>query len=905
MERSDLSHYPHYPSHWEADVVLGDGGTAHLRPIHPGDAQRLVDFYAEVSEESKYLRFFSPYPRLSQRDVERFTRVDHQGRVALIALIGEEMIGVVRYDRVAAEQTQAQTQAQGSPVAEVAFLVQDRHQGRGLGSVLLEHIAAAARERDIGAFVADVLPGNRRMIQVFRDAGYRATHSFADGVVHFAFDLAPTETSLAVMQAREHRAEARSIQRLLGPASVAVIGASRSPGTVGQTLLRNLAKGGFTGRTYAVNPAADQIAGMPAYRSVVEIPGVVELAVIAVPVEAVLDVVRDCASKGVHGLVVVSAGFSESGPEGRAQQREIVRVARANGMRVVGPNCLGVINTDPALSLNASLSPTMPSPGRVGLFSQSGALGVAILATTVERGLGLSTFVSAGNRADVSGNDLLQFWEEDPRTDVVLLYLESIGNPRKFTRLARRIARSKPIVAVKSGRSTQGVPIGHAARPLTVPDAAVEAMFHQAGVIRVPTLAEVFDVAQLLAYQPLPEGDRVAIVGNSDSLGLLAKDACASSGLRAREPTDLGPTAGAGEFRRALSEVVDDPAVDAVITVFAPPLTVPSEPGAEVAAALAAVAATTRKPVLTTFLAYEGLPEPLQRLDEGGAPARGSLPSYPAPENAVRALAEVVRYAEWRCRPAGRLPELNGIDEVGARRVVDAALARDQGELSARQAAELLAAYGVHVWPVIPVASETEAAAAGGRLGYPVALKTMAPQLRDRADLGGVDLDIRGEPELRASFAAMSARLGDPGPAHLVVQAMADPGVATVLQTREDPSFGSVVSFGLAGPASELLEDRAYRILPLTDVEAGELVRAVRAAPMLFGYRGTEPVDVPALERLLLRVSRLADDLPELAELELDPVVVGSAGVAVLGARARAAPPPARDLGPRALRAPG
>ncbi|MGH3327789.1 MAG: GNAT family N-acetyltransferase, partial [Streptomycetales bacterium] len=629
MERS-------YPSHWEADVVLSDGGTAHLRPIHPGDAQRLVDFYAEVSEESKYLRFFAPYPRLSQRDVQRFTRVDYQNRVALIALIGEEMIGVVRYDRVAV----APSVDAGSPVAEVAFLVQDRHQGRGLGSVLLEHIAAAARERSIGAFVADVLPANRRMIRVFRDAGYQATHGFADGVVQFAFDLAPTETSLAVMQAREHRAEARSIQRLLGPRSVAVIGASRTPGTVGQTLLRNLVEGGFTGSAYAVNPAAEQIAGVPAYRAVADVPGPVELAVVAVPVESVLDVVRDCARKGVHGLVVVSAGFSESGPGGRARQREIVGVARANGMRVVGPNCLGVINTDPAVSLNASLSPAMPRPGRVGLFSQSGALRVAILAATVERGLGLSTFVSAGNRADVSGNDLLQFWEEDPRTDIVLLYLESIGNPRKFTRLARRIARSKPIVAVKSGRSTQGVPIGHAAQPLTVPDAAVEAMFRQAGVIRVPTLAEVFDVAQLLAYQPLPEGDRVAIVGNSDSLGLLAKDACVASGLRAREPIDLGPLAGAEEFRQALTGVLDDRAVDAVITVFVPPLTSPSE---EVAAVFASLAATAEKPVVTTFLAYQGLPEQLRRLDEGGAPARGSLPSYPAPENAVRALAEVVR----------------------------------------------------------------------------------------------------------------------------------------------------------------------------------------------------------------------------------------------------------------------
>ncbi|MBX6769173.1 MAG: CoA-binding protein, partial [Actinomadura rubrobrunea] len=411
-------------------------------------------------------------------------------------------------------------------------------------AVLLEHIAAAARERGVRRFVASVLPENRRMTRVFREAGYRAEQRFEEGVIELVLDLEPTETSVEVMAAREHRAESRSIQRLLFPRSVAVIGASRAEHSVGRTVLRNLLHGDFSGPVYPVHPTATAVAGVRAYASVLDIPDEVDLAVVAVRADAVHEVVQQCAGKGVHGLVVVSSGFGETGPEGRERQEELVRLARAYGMRVVGPNCLGIANTDPDVRLNATLAPTMPGRGPVGFFSQSGALGIAILQRTAERGLGLSTFVSAGNRADVSGNDLLQYWEEDPATKAVLLYLESLGNPRKFARLARRLSRRKPIVAVKSGRSTQGVPLGHAARALTLPDHAVSALFAQAGVIRVENLAELFDVAQLLAYQPLPAGDRIAIIDNSDSLRLLAQDAAIAHGLEVRPPVDLGPRAG-------------------------------------------------------------------------------------------------------------------------------------------------------------------------------------------------------------------------------------------------------------------------------------------------------------------------------------------------------------------------
>jgi acyl-CoA synthetase (NDP forming)/GNAT superfamily N-acetyltransferase len=788
-----------YPDHWEADVVLTDGGTAHIRPIRADDAGLLREFYARLSPESIYYRFFSPRPRLTDREVQHFTNVDYDDRVALIATIGDAMVAVVRYDRL--HPAGAEENAR-SETAEVAFLVEDAHQGRGLASVLLEHIAAAARERGIARFVADVLPENRRMSKVFREAGYKAEQRFEDGVLMLTLDLEPTETSREVMAAREHHAESRSIGRLLSPRSVAVIGASRTAHTVGQTALRNLLTGGFSGPVFPVHPTATAVASVRAYATIGDVPGEVDLAVVAVPADGVNDIVAQCAAKGVRGLVVLSSGFGEAGTEGRERQDELVRLARAGGMRVVGPNCLGIANN--ATGLNATLAPTLPRRGPVGFFSQSGALGIAILRWAAERDLGLSTFVSAGNRADVSGNDLMQYWEEDPDTSVVLLYLESIGNPRKFTRLARRISRSKPIVAVKSGRTTQGVPLGHAAQALSLPDHAVSALFAQAGVVRVDSPGELFDVAQIFAYQPQPKGNRVAIVGNSDSIGLLVQDAATVAGLDPLPPVDLGPDAGPAEFEAALARTLADDAADAVVTVFAPAVT--GSTTSDVAAAIVATAEGAAKPVVAAYLGERGL-------------LHGTVPSYPAPEDAVRALAYAVRYAGWRRRPHGRVPDLPGIDRPRARALVEEMLG--QGEPTAERTAELLACYGI--------------------------------TLTDRGY-----------------------------------------GIATKITTSEDPSFGAIVSFGLDDVTAELLDDRAYRLAPLTDVEAAEIIRAVRTAPLLLGHHGAEPVDTGALEDLLLRASRLADDLPEVARLDLEPVLAGPAGAVVRGARLRLAGPHGR-----------
>lgn len=965
-----------YPAHWEADVVLRDGGTARIRPITVDDAERLVSFYEQVSDESKYYRFFAPYPRLSAKDVHRFTHHDFVDRVGLAATVGGEFIATVRYDRIGADGMAASAPADE---AEVAFLVQDAHQGRGVASALLEHIAAVARERGIRRFAAEVLPANTKMIKVFTDVGYTQKRSFEDGVVRLEFDLEPTERSLAVQRAREQRAEAHSVRRLLAPGSVAVLGVGRAPGGVGRSVLGNLREAGFTGPLYAVNRAfpedLKELDGVPAHRSVRDIEAPVDLAVVAVPAEHVPEAVTDCGEHGVQGLVVLSAGYAESGPDGRERQRELVRQARAYGMRIIGPNAFGVINTSPQVRLNASLAPEMPRAGRIGLFAQSGAIGIALLSRLHRRGggvtgvTGVSTFVSSGNRADVSGNDVLQYWYDDPDTDVALMYLESIGNPRKFTRLARRTAAAKPLVVVQGAGSA---PQGHAVRATRLPRATVSALLRQAGVIRLDTITELVDAGLLLARQPLPTGPRVAILGNSESLGLLTYDACLSEGLRPLPPLDLTTEASAEDFHAALARALADETCDAVVVTAIPAIGERSPDDAELAQALrSAVAAAPSKPVLVVHVELGGLAAALSAAAStapraeahprartsppaapqtqtqtqtdaragSGEPARTGpqaptsppsrtqpqvpnaatpqaaavqapegahlIPAYPAAERAVRALAEVVKYAQWRREAAdpGKVPEYEDIDEKGAAELIGGLLARGQGlTLGTEETCELLGRYGIRTRPAIPAPTPDEAVRAADALGYPVALKATAPHLRHRADLGGVRLDLADEEQLRRAYAELTDLFGRPQELRPVVQAMAPRGVDTVVRAVIDPAVGAVLSFGLAGAASQLLGDMAHRLIPVTDRDATSLVRSIRTSPLLFGWRGSTPVDTPALEELLLRVSRLVDDHPEVVAVTLEPVVVAPHGLSVLGASVRLAPPPARDdLGPRTL----
>jgi acyl-CoA synthetase (NDP forming)/RimJ/RimL family protein N-acetyltransferase len=849
-----------YPAHWEADVVLTDGGTVHLRPIRPDDADRLRAMHSRLSSDTVYMRFFSMVRILAARDVERLTTVDHDDRVAFIALLRDEMLAVVRYDRTP-----------GTTEAEVAVVVEDAHQGRGLGPLMLEHLAAAAQERGIDRFLANVLPQNRRMIEVFRSAGFEVERAMADGYIELVYPILPTPASLSVSRAREHRAEARSVARLLAPQAVAVIGASREPGTAGHEVYRSLLAHGFQGPVYPVNPAAPHVLGVRTYADVRDVPDEVDLAVIAVPAEKVLEAVQACADKRVRGLVIVSGGFQDAGEEGRARLAEVVKAARDGGMRLIGPNAMGIVNTDPDVSLHATFAVGHAHPGRVGMFSQSGALAGTVLAFLDRLSLGLSSFVSIGDRADVSGNDLLQYWQQDPRTEVVLLHLQGFGNPRKFARIAREVGRTTPVVALKSGRGAG--------------DVAVDALFRSAGVIRVDTLVQLFETGLLLANQPLPQGNRVGIVGTSSALAALAADSCRSLDLDVIElsqpvqdslralvgttetanPVDLGPLAGADQLATALRLVVESGEVGALLVVVTPH----THDEAQGAAVLASAQGLT---TVASFLGHDGIHPALL------LPDKGSVPSYASPESAAMALARAVGYARWRERPLGEVPHLD-VDTEAARALV-ADLPHDGSWIA--QAAALLGIYGLDTWPTRRVATIDAAAAAADSLGWPIALKHPDEAWRNRVDVGAVRLSVANAQELADEWASVQQLLGA---TDLLVQPMAPAGVSTVVRLVQDPAVGPLLSLRLGGVAADLLADPLTRTLPLTDLDAHELVRAIRGSALLEGH------DVAALENVLHRLARLAEDLPEVAEVLLDPVLVGRQGATLLHAGVRLLPP--------------
>ncbi len=883
-----------YPAQWESDVVLADGGTVRIRPVRRDDEPRLVALYERLSDESIYLRFFSPVPRPTAAQLERLTNVDYDDTMVLVAELGDQLVAIARYDRTAPGE------------AEVAFTVDDVQQGRGLGTLLLEHLAVVARAHGIATFAADTLPSNRRMLNVFRDAGWHAERRFTEGTVQVRFSIEPTATSVAAVEAREHQAEAASMARIMSPRSIAVIGASRRPGTIGYELFRNLLAYGFQGPVYPVNPSSVSVAGVRAYPTVIDVPDAVDVAVVVVPAALVLDVVEQCAQKRVRGLVIITAGFAETGADGRAAQRAVVGVARSNGMRIIGPNCLGVVNTAPEVRMNATFGPADPVPGHVAFLSQSGGLGIELMARAGSLGIGISEFVSVGNKADVSGNDLLQHWEQDPNTRVILLYLESFGNPRKFARLARRIARVKPIVAVKSGRTAAGsrAASSHTAA-LASPDVAVGALFRQAGVIRVDTLEELLETAQILGSQPLPPGRRVAVVSNAGGPGILAADACSGAGLEVgelssatqaslrefvaadatvRNPVDLVAGATAEAFERAMRVVAADDAIDALLAIFVPPLVTRAD---DVARAIAAVARDAGpKPVVACFLGRDGIPEQLR-----GDGEHRTVPSFAFPEAAARALAHAADLADWRRMPVGTEPELVRVDLAAARAVVEARLRTtpEGGWLDTSESTALLQAFGIPVAASRHVHGADEAVAAAGQLGYPVVLKAGAPEIVHKSDVGGVVLDLSDDDAVRAAFERMHASLGETmGGA--IVQETAARGVETIVGVTQDPLFGSLVLFGLGGVTAELLADRVLAIVPITDEDARRLVRSLRGSPLLFGYRGRPAVDVAALEDLILRVGLLADTVPEVSEMDLNPVVVSERGVLAVDVKIRCAP---------------
>jgi len=886
---------PNYPARWEFDAVLSDGGTVHIRPVRPDDAERVSDFHARQSRESIYFRYFSPMPQLGPRELDRLVNVDYVTRLGLVGLLGDDIVGMASYDTWHDRNE-----------AEVAFIVDDDHQGRGLATSLLEYLLVAARENGFAGLTAQVLPTNRKMLGVFHQVGFQVSSAFEEGVVEVHLGLEPTEHARELMARREQRAEAASVARLLAPRSIAVIGAGRDRGGIGHEVFRSLVGGGFDGPVYPVNPAGGHVASVRAYTSVLAVPDEVDLAIVAVPAANVLEVVDECGTKRVGGLLVISAGFDQL-PEGT--ERQIVDRARAVGMRVLGPESMGIINTVADVSLHGTFASVPVRPGRVGFLTQSGTLGIAALEHAHGLGVGISQFVDVGAKLDVSGNDLLQYWAADEQTAVVALFLESFGNPRKFTRIARSLARRIPIVAVKSGlrgptRFSTG-PEGLSASWPT--DATVAALLAQSGVIRVGTATELFDVARVLEVQPVPTGRRVAIVSNAHGASVLVADACLDAGLTTPElapssigalagrvpsgarlgnPLELTWEAGPDAYEVAVAAALGDPGIDAVVVIYAP--AVDPDHRAVAAAVARAVASTGTatgpgKPVVASFLGSEPGVEVVDGL---------SLPLFRFPSEAARVLGRIADYGEWLARPEGTVaaPDELGLDVEAMRSAVGEALLDhpDGRWLSRSEASALLATAGVAVCATAMVESAETAAVAAAAVGYPVVLKATGVGRYHRGEKGGVALDLRDVESVHDAYDRMAAALGGAmRPA--VVQHMATAGVDVLVVGHQHVAFGAVVSIGLGGSMAFATTDLPVRVLPLSDTDATAVVAASAVHALLEG-EDDDGRALAALEGLLMRVAALLEHVPELADVMLNPVIVGPTGAVVTDAWIRVAP---------------
>ena len=865
----------------DVDAVLSNGSTVHLRSARATDRDALAAFYESLSLQSRYFRFFggmAQFGHLIDQWLER-------GSLGLLAFQGNRIVGHAYYGQLNPRR------------AEAGFAVADEMQGRGLGTILLGQLAAIAAAAGIEEFEATILAENDRMLDVFRDSGFPIRTLSGVGEIRIEFGTSLSPEARRRFEDRDRLSAMSALKSFLQPGSVAVIGASRNAEGIGGRVIANLVGTGFKGPIYPVNPAGGELLGLAVHRSVSDVPGPIELAVVVVPKEAVVRVARECATKSVRSLVVISSGFSETGGEGARRQADLVEVCRGAGMRLIGPNCMGIVNTDPQVVLNASFGPIFPPAGRVGFLSQSGALGLAVIDHAQSLGIGISSFVSVGNKADISGNDLLQYWEEDPATDVCVLYLESFGNPRKFARVARRVSRRKPIVAVKSGRSAAGARAtsSHTGALLAASDVTVDALFQQAGVIRTDTLAELFDAVRLLANQPLPKGSRVAIVTNAGGPGIMCADTCEAVGLEVvalsaalREslrgllpaeastanPVDMIASATPAQYRAVVEAVASSGEADALIVIFIPPLAVASR---EVAGAIRSARVPDDVTLLSVFMSSERV--------RGLEP----IPTYVFPEDAARALAHAARYAAWRHTPEGRLPELTGIKSDDAKLILATSLAAGTGWMEQAAVIHLLDCYGLSPVTSELVDSPAAAARAAQRIHGPVALKAVVPGLLHKTEAGAVRLGLLGKKAvLDAASEMVGALAGEGQPAvRFLVQQMAPKGVEMLVGVVNDPSFGPVLACGAGGTATELLKDVAVRITPLTVEDARAMPRSLATFSLLDGYRGAGKLDVAALEELLLRVSQLVESNPEIAEMDLNPVIVHAGGIAVVDARVR------------------
>ena len=870
-------------------LILRDGSTATIRITQPADREALVAFFDRLSPESKQKRFFSlAAPRGEWLDALCDPSDPHKQLTLIVIRTTGGRPQIIATGSYLAEKTQEH-------LAEVAFAVDDRFHGKGLGSLLLERLAQLAVKHGITHFWAVTHVDNRAMLEVFHRSGFELQERFEAGYVHLSFSVLPTEASVARSELLDRLFTIASLRYLFRPASVAVVGASRDPTSIGYKLLEALIMNRFQGPVYPVNPHAAVVGSMRAYPSVRVLPEPIDLAVIAVPRHVVLPVVDDCAERGVKALVVVTAGFAEVSAEGRALQQQLLEKVRGYGMRMVGPNCLGLLNTDPQVQLNASFSPIFPPAGRIAMSSQSGALGLAILALAHRLQLGLSTFVSVGNKADVSGNDLLQYWEEDDRTDVILLYLESFGNPRRFARIARRVSRRKPIIAVKSGRTGAGRrAAGSHTAALAASDVAVEALFRQTGVVRADTLADMFDLAATLGSQLPPQGRRVAIMTNAGGPGILCADTCEAGGLSVPElsaatkarlarflppqaslgnPVDMIASAGPDHYRQTIEVLLATDEIDALVVIYIP-VDVSQRP-TTLEAVRAGIEAGRRaggtgKPVLASLMVEEGVSLPLQLAQE-------SIPTYAFPEAAARVLGKVADYAAWRAQPLGMFLEFDDTDAAAARDICRQALdARGDGWLTTQESRQLLSAMGLPVAPGGVARTPDEAVEVAQQIGFPVAVKLASHLIVHKTEMGGIVLNLGDEAAVRQAFETIRHRLaaGDDLQAMegVLVQPMVRGGVEVMVGVTTDPLFGPLIAFGLGGIHVEILGDVRFRVTPLTDRDAREMVREIRGFRLLEGYRGHPPADVKALEEVLLRISLLLEEVPEITELDLNPI---------------------------------
>jgi acetate---CoA ligase (ADP-forming) len=888
-----------YPVSDAVDIALRDGKSIHIRPVQEADRTAVHEFFAGLSSESLWFRF------LGLPDLDWVTSwsvdVDYADRYALVATAGADQAIVAHgaYVRIDAER------------AEVAFVVADAWQQHGIATIMLGHLAATAVQHDISVFTACVAPTNHRMIRLFRDSGFAVEVRPNDGVLEVEFPTSLTPDARRRFDERERVAATAAVRSFLHPASVAVIGASRQRKTVGAEILANLVRGGFAGPIYPVNPRARRIQGMVAYAAIGDVGAPVDLAVVAVPAAGVNLVARECGAAGVRALLVISAGFAETGPDGAERQRRLLEICRDSGMRLIGPNCLGLLNTAEGVRLDATFAAHSAPPGNVGFFSQSGGLGIAMIEAASQFGIGISSFVSVGNKADVSGNDLLEYWEEDPATDVVLLYLESFGNARRFARIARRVGATKPIIAVKSGRSPAGAhaTTSHTGALISASDVTVDALFRQAGVVRADTIHELFDVAALLSSQPAPRGGRVAIVTNGGGPAILCADACQAGGLDVvalsdevrrqldgflapeaslGNPIDMIATASAVDYRRVIEVLVSEQACDAIIAIFVPPLVTSR---ADVALQIERAGQETGDVTLVSVFMGRSETMPRQTAERGGG-----VPVFEFPEDAAQALIHAVEHVRWTQRPAGTFPELAGCRPDEAASIIARGLADGAEWLRPADVVALLDCYGLPLIATRIVAGADEAVSAAASFGVPVALKAIATGLIHKTDAGAVALGLGDDGSVRAGAEAIAGAVAKTG--HqlegLIVQPMAAPGIELLVGVVHDESFGPVIACGAGGTSVELLRDVAVRITPLSDLDAQEMLGSLRSFPLLDGYRGAVKCDLPALQDVLLRLSALVEAHPEIVELDANPLVARPDGALILDARVRVQPAPSR-----------